>query len=392
MDEKQLEGVRHLHGSMYLVKFSKLHVPEKNTEKDGKFHFVNPRYLTESGTKVLFDKEESQRLRQSIKEHGLLNPLICRLLDGSPSVCGGQRRYNALDYLIKKKEKVLDTSNPDQNEFKPAQEVYEWILCQIFKADTELEAIQLSRAENSCRKDFSEGTDIALVVELRECNYSDEEILKVVDKQPQWLRDTDKLITDLDQHTLSDLLESRIVRDAAEELIKIEDVEVRTKVREEAAKLAKISYKETYERLQRSLQAAENEEELAEGKVAFAKFTKDGEEEAKENLESAKSRKKQKKEKTDGVRPVTKTKHVRTATKNVTGDDAATKKCLREPKIRKFFLEKLEELENNDGKDPEGTFLVPPIALKLSIKLIKGILDGNVECLNIVKRVVRKSE
>jgi ParB-like chromosome segregation protein Spo0J len=82
--------------------------------------FDNPRRLTKKGDAELTDKQLSLELRESIKKHTLLSPLICRWAqDGEgyyPQLVGGERRYRALSYLRTKKELVNDPNNVRMND------------------------------------------------------------------------------------------------------------------------------------------------------------------------------------------------------------------------------------------------------------------------------------
>ena len=127
------EGTQHLTGNLFMVPFSSIRAPEGN-----------PRLLTESGLANIIDKQLANELRESIKNNTLLNPLVCRWTKDEngnlfPIVEGGDRRYRSLDYLIRRKEIVVDPRNikVDENgqwhrSMVPANEAYEFVPCQVF--------------------------------------------------------------------------------------------------------------------------------------------------------------------------------------------------------------------------------------------------------------------
>ena len=92
---------------------------------------------------------------------------------------------------------------------------YEFIPCQIFDCSSDLEAAVLSWAENKNRIDLTEGHEISAVAELRRFDVDDEQILKTLQKDSKWLKETDDLISCLDEETLNLVCENRIKRHAA---------------------------------------------------------------------------------------------------------------------------------------------------------------------------------
>src|SRR5690606_19071368 len=172
-------------------------------------------------------------------------------------------------------ETVKDPSSVrlnDQGEYEyewhTADVVYDKVLCQVFAAKSDLEALALAYAENQCRQNLTDGHDIAMVMELRQHGANDEKIMEIMQKEEKWLRDTDNLIQNLDESSLKELIEDRIDREAALELAKIEDVDLRTKIREVAdAKSAEDSQRK-YTRLQKKVMSALDEQEIAEGSLA----------------------------------------------------------------------------------------------------------------------------
>lgn len=400
MDERKVEGVKHLHGTTYLVKFDLLQTPDPDakpiiTDGHKQYEFRNPRSLTENGQAVLFDKKKSEEIRDSIREKTLMTPFICRWMGDNVQMVGGERRYRAIEWLIHKKDLVKDPRNVVHNEvglpeykYNQANEVYEYVLCQIYHANNDLDALALSYTENDCRINQGEGHDIAMVQELRSCGASDEKILAVMSKDEKWLRDTDNLICDLDKETLNSLLEDKIDRDAALEILSIKEKygsEVATKACSVAYELAQRDYAKKFDHLTKVVNMALDEKEIAEGTVVEAKFKGEGIEEAEEDLDEITQKASRLNKSRNSEKPKANTANVRSGLRTVT-DDGNKITALRAVKIKTHYLDALEELVKNEGKHPDLADVTANLdSIKLAIKLVKGILDQDIECLEIVR-------
>lgn len=281
------EGCVHLSGNLYRVKFKDIRLPEDQGSSD-EYSFTNSRTLTELGQQTILDNKLSSDLRQSIASRTLLNPLTCRWVsDGNgfyPQLVGGERRYHALSYLIRKKSIVSDPrkSSLDENGVAawnqaPADEAYEYIDCSVFAVNDDLEALALSWAENKTRVDLVDGHEIAEVIRLRKFGASDERITDILQRDSKWLADTDSLIKNLDANTLQDLIENRIDRHSAIALCSIKDVAHRDKVRQAAYDAAKENAEVRIKRLQKRIESTLDVKEAAEASLADARFSKDNE-------------------------------------------------------------------------------------------------------------------
>ena len=239
------EKFKHLYGSLFAVPFNAILTPDNEDDDELEYKFRNPRLLTDAGQAAFLDKAACANLRESIKNKTLLNPLVCRWveIDGQyvPQLVGGDRRYRAIEFLIRKKEIVTDPRSAkmdDKGQWQyskcSADIAYETIPCQIFAVNSDLDALALSWAENKSRIELSEGHEVAEVIKLRKFDASDERILEILQRDAKWLAETDDLIATLDEDTLSDLLESRIDRASAIELSAIQNIDLRTKIREAA--------------------------------------------------------------------------------------------------------------------------------------------------------------
>lgn len=417
------EGVKHLHGALYLVKFDLLKLsdpdPEKAVEESKEYEFRNPRTLTEKGQQALFDKRKSQQMRESIKEKTLLNPFICRWQNKDNKLdvqmVGGERRHRAVSWLKSKKELVKDPDSVRLNEnleaeydYKSADKVYDSVVCQIYAVNTDIDALSLAYTENDCRINQGDGADVAMVIELRRCSASDEKIMATMSKDEKWLRDTDTIISGLNEAILNDLLEDRIERDAALELVSVKEKygdEVVEKVVAIAHEASQKDYKKRFNRLTAKIESAMTEKELAEGSIVEAGWNEDeeaGEEAASEAkvklVESDSKAQRAIKERNDD-KPVTNTNQVRAGVRNVTGGggggvgvgSGTRSTVLRSQKIKEFYVEPLEDLIKKGGKSIELDDGVANVdALQLAIKLVRGILGGDTEGMDIIRLHYKK--
>ena len=114
-------GIKHLYGNLYLVPFKSIQIAiEAADPKASKYSFTNPRLLTEKGQKSLTNKESSARLRNDIKNHGLMHPFVCIWLEkdgeiGKDDLARGEKELekvtsehvSKIDELLKHKEAEL---------------------------------------------------------------------------------------------------------------------------------------------------------------------------------------------------------------------------------------------------------------------------------------------
>jgi len=397
-------GSKHLFGNMYMVPFACIKTPDPEEATEGEYKFSNPRMLTERGQADLLDKKLSSELRDSIKNRTLLNPLVCRWVeDGDqliPMVIGGDRRYRALEYLIRKKEVVLDPRGVKGSEegWKygkvPADVAYEFVPCQIFACNSDLQALALAWAENKSRINLTEGHEIAEVVKLRAAKATDGQILEILQQDQKWLAETDKLIAGLDASSLADLFEGKIDRQSAIELAAIEDEDIREKVRNAAHESAAETCQKRIERLQSQIEKALDRKEIAEGNLAVADTPKQRKK-AQQEIQAAETDAANMAKRRDGMQPVASSRDVRQAARDITGDVPAPK-GKRGPKSgpRKMRENRLKEgkeyftsILRNSGRCPEGTFTAQVDAVKLIIKILdENILVGNHDWAGTLRR------
>lgn len=401
------ESVKHLHGTLYLVPFDLIEIPEK---EDGlkDYGFENPRKYTEQGQNDLIDSELAEVLREDIANKGLMVPMICRWVDEENKIqlVGGERRYRALSYLIENNVLVKDCSQLIKGKggnkeyaWKNASQVYSHVPCQIFYTENDFEALAYSYSENACRKNFNEGHEIALLLELKKYKAPEDKILCVLQKNKHWLRSTEELVKKLDPSTLNDLLEGRINLLAASKLAEIDNVEERTMIREKANQISEEKNKVRNDRDEKRIERASRQKEIASVEVKVANAQGDQEEikEANSTLEKANAKVADAVTRQKENRKATKGKDVVAAIKSSgaslgSGADSKTK-SLTQRKIQTNYLEYLTRVQRNDCSclESEPLFELPEKiektdVIKAMIKVVKGIHDGDEDCSRILKK------
>lgn len=390
------EGTTHHHGTFYSIPFAAIRVPGENSEEpdeNGEYRFSNPRTSTESGAhELLFGKKAAAELRASIKKRTLLQPLVCRWQEEGdklvPVLVGGDRRYRAVDWLIKNKEQVADPRkkkvSPDQDvemSYCLAKDAYETLVCQIFSVQDDLEALAISWAENKNRINLTDGHEVAEVIKLRKHRASDTQILEILQRDEKWLAETDRLVSKLDAETLSNLIENRIDRHAALALLQIPDQETRKEVLEKANDLADEKHKKKKEKAKKVVTSALDEQEEAEGLIADYEFseTQDGLDEAKHAAEEASQKVRKSLKKLQDIQPITTTRDVNKAKSELSDKLDPDEKLIRCLSARKINLgiEYLSELIRDEGVCQHGNFKADVNALNLVIKILKDNVLAN---------------
>ena len=395
--------IKHLYGALHLVPFEMIEVSDPNVGSEG-YQFSNPRLMTEQGQTDLMDLEMSSVLREDIKNKTLIAPLICRVEGEKIQLVGGERRYRSLSYLIDKNEFVKDPSSVNvdskgkkEYSYKLAGEVYKDVLCQIYNTESDIEALAYSYSENACRKNLNDGHDVAILMELRRHKATDDQIISVLQKNKMWLRDTDNLVKKLDPATLDELLEGRITRQAAAKLSEIEDIDDRTEIREKAGAVSDKRNSRNMSINQNRIERATKDQNIAQINLRVAE-TLDymGEDHcdidkvteelklANTNVADAFSRQ------NDGVKPML----VQDIEKVMVSSDNPISKFMKRDRIKHCYLDLLAKICKTGSSD-DGSFTVPSTmagrdAIRLAMRIAKGIHDGDENCLRIVKKSFKK--
>lgn len=393
------DGIKHLYGNLYLVPFKSIDiVTETKNKKETKYSFLNPRLLTEKGQKSLTNKEYSLRLRNDIKQHGMMNPFVCVWFEKDGKMCpkliGGHNRANALSKLMSDNEDVKDISKEQPSmmtltsskeivfldEFASASKVYEFVVCTIYAVDEELDSLELAYSENNCRENLTVGHDIAILKELISVNARDEKIIKILQKDDKWLRSVKSLLEKVDSQTLDDLIEDRITLESAFELIKINDMEIRHNVRDSAIQESMEDYEKKVDRIKKQITSSLIEKDIQEGNVVEAKFRNDKTKlvEAEDAIQEIEQKNQRLSSKVQSMQPKATIKNVKNArtSHNVSNVQKRGLKGKSIQMIYEYINGLLELAEANNDQTIIGK-------LQLCCRLTKSILDGDQNWKNI---------
>ena len=380
------EGCEIVEGTnLCVVPFNLMALPD-DVEYDGK-EFTNPRNNTDVGYQSHVNDKCSKDLRDSIASHGLLNPLAVRFVTDKYGrekfmVIGGERRFRAISKLIDEnvlvstgKNLCVHTDGEYCSDQLPAKIVFKTVPCQVYFCQTDQEAITIAWAENKNRKDLTDGIEIAEVKSFRRKGYKDLFITNTLQRDHKWLETTDKLLKNLDDYTLSSLMDDKITRDAAIKLLKIENVNDRkltlNKANKEVQK--KVSEKleekdqEIFQVVEFELESARDEEWHAVGeeerRVAAEKVKI-----AEERVEIKKAEKERTKSSPVTAKDINKV--VREPKRNHISRDDAKVKSLKD-KVNNQFVQYLQKLIQDNGVDQPNDFVIDPSYFEFALRLFR---------------------
>jgi ParB-like chromosome segregation protein Spo0J len=372
------EGCEVLEGTNFcLIPFDLLALPDQ-VEYKGKC-FTNPRNITEKSFADQTDQKTAKDLQDSIATHTLLNPLVCRFVEdknGDPKVVviGGERRYRAIYKLRDEnvfvstgKIQVVSHDGSWTCEKKPARVVYHKVPCQLFFCQTDKEAITLAWAENKNRKNLTDGVEIAQVKVFREKNLADLFIQETIQRDWEWLKTTDALINGLDEETYDSLINDKITRDCAIELLKQNEGD-RKKI---LKKVSVIAQKRVEEAEEEVLNIIEEELSSAQDEFLEASYSSDDDfkKKASANLEVVKEKVDQVKFHQKLVKPVATAKDVKKVYGELAKRDVKVKSL--KDKVNNQFVKYLEILILNKGADFKADFVIDPKFLEFALRLFR---------------------
>jgi ParB-like chromosome segregation protein Spo0J len=248
-------------------------------ENEDKLRFFNPRSVEINPEAELdaFSSENMEFLKDSIKNTGLVNPLIGRVKDGKVSIIEGHRRWAAINQLIEEDAACYDVSSGTQI---PASALYSFVLMRVYDENiTEEECFAMSFQEDKSKHKFGSGAEVRFVYHCILRDEPDSKILNILKNSPEWLKETKSLIKALedDDAILNALFTDRINRQAAKVLASIEDQHQRRAIFEEAKKEAEEIYREKIGKLSHSISVVENKIENVKTKKVIAERVKKSE-------------------------------------------------------------------------------------------------------------------
>jgi ParB-like chromosome segregation protein Spo0J len=376
------EGCEIVEGTnICIVPFSLMSLPD-DVEYEGK-GFTNPRNITEASAASHIDAKCAKDLRDSIINHGLLTPLAVRFVTdkyGKPKfmVIGGERRFRTISKLIDDntpvstgKDLVVHPDGELCSIQKNAKIVFNKVPCQVYFCRSDQEAYAISWAENKNRQPLTDGVEVAEVQSFRRKGYNDLFITGTLQREYNWLQITDKLLKNLDEDTLSDLLNDRIARDAAIKLLNIENVNDRKSIINKASEHVQVKKgQEALDIVKKELQMARDEE-----------FEAESEEERKpirekiEKLETAADI--VKKEPSPPITAKDINKAVRETKRSEPRRDDKKVKSLKDKQVNQF-VQYLEKLIRDKGVDQSKNFVIDVTYLEFALRLFRdNHLAGN---------------
>ena len=375
------EGVESISDDgLYLVDFNAIELAAEPTEEK-EFRFFNPRHLGEykidENSLYLgngFEKESMKELLSDIQDKGLDYPLIVRwiLKDGKVKVQvnDGERRYRCIERLLIKNEKVWSEKD---NAFSPASKVYGKIICRI-KAMNDEEALERACAVSETSVRWGDAATAKLIKKLYELGLSDEKVCKLVKKGKQWVAEQYSL-NELDEVCFNYLQSNKINRSVALTLARVANVDERQTRCMAAYRDAVMKREKLVEKLDKSVEKAEDKEELAQAQLVEAQLKgEDVVEQEKVVEEAIRNTKKKKEAKAASAKPMAKTKNLRKAS-GETNAPLRPSKIKKQHKVIQSLIEKNDETHCNLG-----------ILQTLEV-VYKSILSGEEDILKILKKI-----
>jgi hypothetical protein len=245
-------------------------------ENEEKLRFFNPRSVEINPEAELdaFSSQNMEFLKDSIKNTGLVNPLIGRVKDGKVSIIEGHRRWAAINQLIEEDTPCFDVGSGMQI---PASALYSFVLMRVYDEDTtEEECFAMSFQEDKSKHKFGSGAEIRFVYHCILRGESDSKIIGILKNSPEWLKETKALIKafEEDDVILNALFTDRINRQAAKILASMEDFAQRREIFNEARKEAEEIYREKIDKLEHNISVVENKMENVKTKKIIAERLK----------------------------------------------------------------------------------------------------------------------
>lgn len=164
---------------------------------------LNLLQVREDQPRKVFDQKAIEDLAESLKDKGVLQPILVRKISDKYQIIAGERRFRAAK--LAKLKKI------------PA----------IIKDLDDREVMEISLIENIQREDLNPVEEaLAYLNLMNEFSYSQEEMSKKVGKSRSYIANTIRLL-DLDEDCLESLKEGQITSNQARSLLAIKDLEKR---------------------------------------------------------------------------------------------------------------------------------------------------------------------
>jgi len=233
VSEKTAENVVNLNGNLYLVPRASISYVQgsvKISEKD-KIGFHNPRHFVQKNKAFSpgLEKQKMEQLAAAIAATGLNHPITIGCFGSIKDaktffIIAGERRKRAIDMLVAKKTPCYDQHTIS---VKNAEDVYKQIECRIIENASLESSFKIAFDENEQNEGIGEAATIALVKFWKDSGWDTNKIKDITGKSITWVRDTEKLIDNLDETSMSCLISGQINRAVAIDLSSVVDPEER---------------------------------------------------------------------------------------------------------------------------------------------------------------------
>lgn len=377
------DDIVHLHGNLYRVRRARIQLAKSGLSVEaGKLIYGNPRWFTNDDGELEArgtDSSKMEELRASIQSSGLDNPLRLRPVEGEEcylEVVNGERRFRCLANLCESDDLCHDSASGDK---APASAVYEWIDCRIEVMDDKA-ALAVALKTNETSEVIGDLASLHVVKMLRESGHDDQDILRATGKSLSWLRETDKIMA-LDEVCLGHFRSDQITRKAAIQLALIKNTEERLNLLERIVEVAQGRKAARIKDLDRTVENAEAESDIADTASHLASLAGDEEESKDLAVKSGKA-----KEKAHNARK----EREKVASKPAKADvrdigKAKGPKPLAHGTIKSEYVELIGQIIENEGFDDEGESLNLDLGLLSAVLgVLEAIMEGEDDAMSVL--------
>lgn len=187
-----------------LLNDNKALMSQENLNENGIVELdLNLLQVREDQPRKVFDQKAIEDLAESLKDKGVLQPILVRKISDKYQIIAGERRFRAAKFAKLKKIPAIINDLDDR------------------------EVMEISLIENIQREDLNPVEEaLAYLNLMNEFSYSQEEMSKKVGKSRSYIANTIRLL-DLDEGCLESLKEGQITSNQARSLLAIKNLEKR---------------------------------------------------------------------------------------------------------------------------------------------------------------------
>jgi ParB family chromosome partitioning protein len=280
----EAKGISYVIDNIHSVKIEQIHVEKVEIDpSEENLRFLNPRGLQIAEDKVAgFSNQNMQQLKDSIRDHGLVNPIVARIKDDDNLyVIEGHRRLRAIKELISEKAPCFDI-NTGKN--ISAEILYVDVLVRIYdKSFTDEDCYKLSFNEDKTKVHFGPGAEIRFVQHCMMMGTDDAAVLEMLGNTVEWLRETKNLIRQLeeDEQIINAVCSDQINRTAAKSLAQIENWQERRDIFKEAMKEAELDCITKVQKMQKAVSTVKKSIDIAKSRKVVSEYLGDSQESEK---------------------------------------------------------------------------------------------------------------